>query len=181
MTDTAASPASGITPEEMAASCQAKPQAEHEWLTRLVGEWTFDAECSMGPDQPPMKHSGTETVRTVGGLWIICEGEGDMPGGDGSAHMRLTLGYDPAKNCFVGAWVGSMMTHMFTYTGALDADQKVLTLDTEGPSFEDPAKTSRYRETIEIVSDEHRIFRSHLPSPDGGWIVFMTCHYRRKK
>ncbi len=180
MTDTAASPTSDMTPEEMAAACQSKPQAEHAWLTRLVGEWTFDAECFMGPDQPPMKHAGTETVRAVGDLWIIGEGEGDMPGG-GSASMRLTLGYDPAKNCFVGNWVGSMMTCMFVYTGALDADKRTLTLDTEGPSFSDPTKTAKYRETMEIVDDNHRIFRSSTPGPDGQWMTFMTAHYHRKK
>jgi hypothetical protein len=28
----------------------AKPTKEHLWLQRLVGDWTFDGECLMGPD-----------------------------------------------------------------------------------------------------------------------------------
>jgi hypothetical protein len=45
---------------------EAKPQKEHEWLHKLVGEWSFEGECGMGPDQPPMKSTGTETVRSAG-------------------------------------------------------------------------------------------------------------------
>jgi hypothetical protein len=36
------------------------------WLQQLVGEWSFEAECITGPDQPPDKHSGTESVRSIG-------------------------------------------------------------------------------------------------------------------
>jgi len=32
-----------------------KPQKEHLWLQRLVGEWTVETECQMGPDQPPAR------------------------------------------------------------------------------------------------------------------------------
>ena len=46
-----------------------EPQKEHQWLHKLVGKWTFEGECSMGPDQPPMKNTGKETVRSLGGLW----------------------------------------------------------------------------------------------------------------
>ena len=48
----------------------------------------------MGPDQPPMKSTGVDVVRSLGGLWIIAEGEGEMPGG-GTAKTIMTLGYDP--------------------------------------------------------------------------------------
>ena len=58
-----------------------EPQAEHKWLQRMVGEWTYEHNCSMGPDQPPMKATGTETVRSVGGLWTMGEGRGEMPDG----------------------------------------------------------------------------------------------------
>lgn len=44
-------------------------QKEHEWLQRLVGEWTFEHECSMGPDQPPMKSTGMESVRSLGAIY----------------------------------------------------------------------------------------------------------------
>ena len=31
----------------------AEPQKEHQWLDKFVGEWISEAECMMGPDQPP--------------------------------------------------------------------------------------------------------------------------------
>ncbi len=42
-----------------------KPQKEHRWLHRLVGDWLYENECSLGPDQPPMKMSGKESVRQL--------------------------------------------------------------------------------------------------------------------
>ncbi len=32
---------------------KAEPQKEHEWLHKLVGEWTCEAEASMEPGKPP--------------------------------------------------------------------------------------------------------------------------------
>ena len=53
-----------------------EPQKEHQWLQKLVGEWTYETEATMGPDQPPEKFKGTESVRSLGGLWILCRGSG---------------------------------------------------------------------------------------------------------
>ena len=46
----------------------AEPQQEHRWLERFLGEWTYEAEAVMAPGQPPMKSSGTESVRSLGGF-----------------------------------------------------------------------------------------------------------------
>lgn len=86
-----------------------EPQKEHQWLHQLVGEWTYETECVMGPDKPPEKFKGSETVRLLGGLWVQCEGTGEMPGG-GMATTIMTLGYDPQKKYYVGTFVASMMT-----------------------------------------------------------------------
>ena len=59
-----------------------KPQKEHAWLQNLVGEWTSEMECVMGPDQPPIKNKGIESVRSISGLWTMGEGSGQMPDGD---------------------------------------------------------------------------------------------------
>ncbi|HOF88403.1 MAG TPA: DUF1579 family protein, partial [Armatimonadota bacterium] len=32
-----------------------KPQKEHAWLHKMVGEWVAEGEGVMEPDQPPMK------------------------------------------------------------------------------------------------------------------------------
>ena len=49
-------------------------------VQKLVGTWSFEGECIMGPDQPAMKSTGSETVRSLGGLWTVGEGEGECPG-----------------------------------------------------------------------------------------------------
>ena len=156
----------------------AQPQKQHEWLQQLVGKWTMEAEALAGPDQPSFKSTGTESVRSLGGLWVLCEGRGEMPGG-GIANSLMTLGYDPQKKRYVGTWIGSMMTHLWVYDGEVDATGKVLTLSAEGPNFADEGKMARYRDVIEIVGSDHRTLTSHQLGDDGKWRQFMTAHYRR--
>lgn len=150
---------------------------EHLWLSKFVGDWTMEAECLMGPDQPPVKTTGLQTTRMLGNLWLIAEGEGECP--DGSiAQSIITLGYDPQKQRFVGTFIASMMTHLWPYEGVLEGD--VLTLDSEGPSFTGEGPMVKYQDIIEHVDDDHWILRSRMPGEDGQWIQFMTAHYRRK-
>jgi hypothetical protein len=157
-----------------------KPQAEHTWLQRLVGEWTMEGECSMGPDQPPMKSTGTETTTSVGELWTMGKGDGGMPNGEPCTTF-MTLGYDPVQKRFVGTFIGSMMTHMWIYNGSLDASGKILTLDTEGPDFSGGTGMVAYQDIIEFKSDDHRVLSSQLKDKDGNWQHFMTANYYRKK
>ncbi|VTU01758.1 Uncharacterized protein OS=Pseudanabaena biceps PCC 7429 GN=Pse7429DRAFT_4716 PE=4 SV=1: DUF1579 [Gemmataceae bacterium] len=155
-----------------------EPQAEHKWLEQLVGEWVSETEASMGPGQPPMTHAGSESVRSLT-TWVLCEGLMSMPDGN-TGRTIMTLGYDTAKKKFVGTFIGSMMTNLWVYEGELDAAGKVLTLDADGPSFTDPARTAKYKDAIEIVSPDHRILTSRFLGDDGQWHHFMTAHYRRK-
>ena len=134
----------------------------------------------MGPDQPASKSAGSETVRDVGGLWVFCEGQSEMPGG-GLCKSLMTLGYDPKKQRYVGTWVGSMGTHLWSYEGAFDAAGRVLTLNAEGPSWAAEGKTARYKDVIEFKSDDHRVMTSHIQGDDGTWQHFMTATFRRRK
>jgi len=156
-----------------------QPQKEHQWLQKLVGEWTYETEAMMGSDQPPEKSTGTETVRSLGGLWILAEGQGEMFC-MGHATTLMTLGYDPQKQRYVGTWVGSMMTYLWQYDGELDASETVLTLHNEGPSMSGEDKMAKYKDVIEFKSDDHRVMTSHILGDDGQWHQFMTAHYRRK-
>ena len=155
-----------------------EPQKEHRWLQRLVGEWTMEAEMSMGPDQPPMTSRGRERVRSLGELWTIGEGTGESPGG-GTHESIMTLGYDPQTKRFVGTFIASVMTHLWPYNGTLDAAGKVLTLDSEGPSFAGDGTMAKYQDIFEFQSDDHRTLSSQFLGPDGQWVPFMKAHYRR--
>jgi Protein of unknown function (DUF1579) len=161
---------------------QFKPEKEHQWLQKLVGEWTYEVEAIMGPDKPAEKFTGSESVRSIGGFWVQCEGRGQM--GDASdagstAVTVMTLGYDPQKGRFVGTWIGSMMSHLWIYDGFLDASEKVLTLNAEGPSFTTEGKLGKYKDVIEFKSDDHRVLTSHTLGDDGTWHQFMTANYHR--
>ncbi len=162
-----------------------EPQSEHRWLHKLVGEWTYVGDCSMGPDEPAMKNTGTESVRSLGGLWTIGDGKGEMPG-VGTGYTVMTLGYDPAKKRFLGTFIGSMMTHLWIYDGSLDDSGKVLTLDAEGPSFTADGgivegKLVKYQDTIEFKSDDHRTLSSRMLTDAGEWVGIMNADYHRTK
>jgi hypothetical protein len=155
------------------------PQKEHRWLERLLGDWTSEAEATMEPGKPPETFRGTEHVRSLGGLWILAEGRGEMPGA-GEAQTLMTLGYDPRTGRYVGTWVGSMMSHLWVYDGRLDAAGRVLTLEAEGPAMADQSRLARYRDVITFESDDQRVLTSHVLDEDGKWQQFMTAHYRRQ-
>lgn len=159
---------------------QVEPQKQHEWLKRLVGEWTLETEAPAEPGGEPEKLTGVESVRMLGDIWVVFEGRGQMPGG-GEGTTLMTLGYDPQKGRFVGTWQGSMMANLWVYDGELDAAERELRLDSEGPSFSGDGTLDKYRDSIEMVSDDHRVLRSHVLGADGQWNHFMTAHYHRKR
>lgn len=159
---------------------QSKRHAEHEWLQKLVGEWSFESEATMEPGQPPAKFVGTESVRSIGDLWVIGEGRGEMPGG-GTATMVTTIGYDPEKKQYVGTFIGSMMSNLWVYEGTLDPASRTLTMNTEGPNFGGDGKKTMYRDVTELKSDVHRVLTSSSLGDDGEWHAFMTANYWRTK
>lgn len=168
------------TETQQSAMKKPEPQKEHQWLKKLVGEWTFEGEAMMGPDKPPVKFSGTESVRSIGDVWFLAEGKGEMPEG-GESTSIMTLGYDPQKKRFVGTFIGSMMTNLWLYDGALDAAEKTLALESDGPSMTGDGKTAHYQDAITIESDDRRIMTSHIQGEDGKWTPVMKMTYRRTK
>lgn len=72
-----------------------------------------------------------------------------------------------------------MMTYLWLYDGELDADQQVLTLNSEGPDMMVEGKTAQYRDVIDCKSDDYRVMTSYALGDDGQWNKFMTAHYRR--
>lgn len=158
---------------------QATPREEHAWLERLVGRWTIESEMILGPGQTPETGRGTEVVRSLGGLWVLGEGEGAMPGG-GVMRSVMTLGFDPRAGRFVGTFVASVMDYLWIYRqGRLDAESRVLTLDAEGPDFTGET-TAQYQDLIEVVDDDHRVLRSQVLGEDGRWVPFLTAYYHRQ-
>lgn len=154
-----------------------KPEKEHAWLQQLVGDWSFSVEFPPGKEGEPEKLEGTEKVRAIGDLWVVCESQGQMPDRN-PVTMMMTLGYDSKKKRFVGTWLGSMMDYLWVYDGALDESGKALVLETEGPGPD--GKNMIAKEVIEIKSENERVFTSHMRGEDGEWKLLMTTTYKRK-
>lgn len=159
---------------------QAEPTSKHQWLQKLVGDWTYEAHAAMAPDAPAETFSGRESVRSIGDLWIVATGEGEMPGGQ-AATTVLTLGYDPRTQRYVGTWVGSMMTHLWIYEGEMSPDDRILTLRSEGPDMVTKGEMAAYKDVVELRGDDQRILTSYRLEDDGRWTEVMYADYRRVK
>lgn len=152
------------------------PQKEHTWLKQLDGDWVTECEAVMEPGKPPMKCRGTESVKSLGGLWTLSEISGDMMGMPMTGIM--TIGYDEAKKKYIGTWVCSMDTHLWKYEGTVNGN--TLTLNTEGPNPM-TGKTVKMRDVIEIKDKDTKTLTSTMLGDDGKWTTFMTMTARRKK
>ena len=155
-----------------------KPEREHEWLKKLVGEWRVETEMTMGPGQPKQRAEGTESVKSLGGLWAFADGKSKMP--DGSAmEYKAALGYDVSFKEYRGCWLASMSSHLWKQTGELSADGKVMTLNCVGPSMTKDGETANYRDVIEIIDENHRTLTSFGQDDNGEWQEFMKSRLTR--
>ena len=151
---------------------------EHTWLRQLVGDWQYQAEMLLGPDQPPQVFQGREHVRMLGDAWLLCEGQGEMPGGD-TGLMLMTIGFDMRTQRFTGTFIGSMMTHLGLYDGQRQGN--VLTLNSQGPveCAGGDGGMADYQDIIELTGDGQRTLSSQQKDKDGNWQRFMLAHYQR--
>lgn len=165
------------------AICQAQemaqPTAEHKLLAQFAGEWTTKATAVAAPGEEPLTCEGTESATMLGGFWLVCHSEGEMLGVP--VASLLTIGYEPTTKKYIGTFVCSMDSTLWQYTGAMEADGKKLVLETEGASPLDPGKQAKFRETLELVDPDHKLFTSYIQGDDGEWIEFARVEYRRNE
>lgn len=154
------------------------PIREHEWLQKLVGDWSIETEMTMGPDQPKQKASGSESIKSLGGLWALGQGEMVMPG-SGRMIYYAALGYDVTLKEYRSCWIASVSSHLWTKSGQLSADGKVLTLTGEGPDMQRDGMT-QYRDVFEIIDADHFTLTQHGKDDRGGWQQFFQAHYTRR-
>jgi hypothetical protein len=157
----------------------AKPEREHRWLQKLVGEWTSRVETATESGEAQMR-TGSTSVRALGGLWIVVEGDGTM-GGRPSTNM-MSLGYNPKTKKFVGVFISSVVAFLWPYEGELDASGRSLHLDFEGPDTTGNTEGSvSYRDVVEVVDDEHWVLRAYAKGEDGSWSELKRTDYQRVK
>ena len=149
---------------------------QHQWLGQYVGEWDVTSETQTAPDAEPTTATSTESVRSIGPLWVMGEGAA------GEAFRSvLTLGYDPEQKLFVGTWIDSATPYLWHFTGRLDEAKQVLILETEGPRWGVMGTRAKYRERHEFVDADHRTTASSIQNDDGSWFTFLRTDCHRKK
>lgn len=156
-----------------------KPGPENAWLQKMVGQWEAETEAKYAPDQPAVKSKGSESIKAVGGFWIMDEVKGEMMGQPFTGVMAL--GYDPNKEKYVGTWIDSMTGKLWEYEGQLDEETQVLTLESEGECPMKPGEVTSFRETIELKGKNEKVFTSYMQKPDGEWVTTMTSRAKRTK
>lgn len=154
-------------------------QPEHQLLQKFVGEWESTSELLMGPDQPPLACTGKMSAEMLGDFWMVARVSGEMMGTTVTAVQ--TVGYNDKAKSYVGTWVDSSNDHCWNYRGSVDETGKVLTLEAEGPRFDDPNATTKYRDIYEFVSADVIVMKSQMMDENGEWIQFMQGEFRRKK
>ncbi len=158
-----------------------QPTPQHEWLQKFVGEWETTSQCKMAPDAEPMTNEGSMKIRTLGGLWLVCEGTMGMPGTPGMKVETLqTIGYDEQEKHYVGHWVDSMFNHQWSYIGSVDDAGKTLTMLAEGPDMMGGSGTVEYKDTYEFVSADELKITSQAKQGDE-WVTFMEAKSVRKQ
>ncbi len=147
--------------------------SELAWLEKITGDWTYEAELVVDPNQPPMKGKGTESGR-VDGNQAILEGRQE------TMTTKFTISFDPATKTFSASFTASTMPEPWMYKGTLDEAGKILTLKSKGPHPADPNKQANYRTFIEVRDEDHKTVHSDIEM-DGKWITFETYRYSRAR
>ncbi|MEZ6015451.1 MAG: DUF1579 domain-containing protein [Planctomycetota bacterium] len=155
-----------------AASLGAPPSAElHPYLQRLVGDWSIHSEVTAGTDGSVIKMDASESVEAMG-PWIVSR---IRSGGEsGGFEARLAFAYDASAEGFVGFWVDSSSSRMWTYRCWLDSSGSVLTAEAEGPAFDDPSRLALFQDITEFDGADRRLLRSRMQRADGEWTDFSS-------
>lgn len=152
------------------------PQKQHAWLEKFAGNWE-SVSTIQPPGEKEMKVKGTEVARMVGGFWLVSENSSDMMGMPYTGIM--TLGYDPKSKTYVGTWIDSMGDFLWQYKGSVEGN--TLTLLAEGPCPMRPGEVSKFKETVELKDENHKVFTSSIQEEDGSWTQMLKIEYTRKK
>ncbi len=144
-----------------------------ELLGADAGLWSASVEVRPAPGAPAQTSEGTLVARMCG-PWLVTDFKNETSGFEGHG----IYGWDSVAGRFVGTWVDPMRRGLVVMHGKWDPDARTLTF--VGEMGRPDGSRMRWREVTERPSDDERIFRSFVPSPDGGEVEVMTVHYRRR-
>lgn len=155
-----------------------QPGKEHELLKKEVGEWTAEATVWIAPGVEPMKSTGTESNKMLGGFWLLSDFKGEFGGVPFTG--RGQLGFEPETGKYVTTWVDSMVPSLFVARGDYDAKSRTLTLLGDGVDMNTGAK-KQYKAVSRYVDDDHKVFTMSEAEPGSDdWRKSMEMRYTRK-
>ena len=156
-----------------------QPSQQHKLLEKEVGEWVGASTMWPAPGVDPMKSSGEESNKMLGGFWLQSEFKGEFAGMPFAG--RGQLGFDPDSGQYVMTWVDSVSPSLFIARGGYDEQSRTLTLIGECTDVMTGEK-KRYKAVSQYQDTDHKNFTMHeadLGSDD--WRKSMEIRYTRKK
>lgn len=147
----------------------------HKVLRKDVGVWKAEMKIYTAPGADPIKSSGTERNRLIGGLWLISNFTGDFEGQKFNGHGQF--GYDIDKKKYIGTWVDSMSNHMSMMEGTYD--EKTQTLTMTGEMAEPDGTKVKTKNVTKYEGKDKRIMKMYMQTPDGQWVESMEIVYTR--
>ncbi|MCH8270255.1 MAG: DUF1579 domain-containing protein [Planctomycetes bacterium] len=154
------------------------PDEHHALLEAFVGEWTTHAVFQMTPEAPPMESTGSDVSEMIfDGRYLVSHVRGDMMGMP--FQGRSVMGYDKVQKKFVGMWIDSMSTMIFTNSGQYDPASRTFTMTS---TYTDPMgdkKRSKHVTTI-LSSSERTLEFYEADAESNEWHKTGTITYTRK-
>ncbi|MEZ6242790.1 MAG: DUF1579 family protein [Phycisphaerales bacterium] len=168
------------TPEHVQAQIEeqarlARPNEHHKKLAYMLGRW--DAEMNFPATGQGPAHATMTADWAVGGRFVKFDF-----GGEGFFGLPFNgvgyTGFDNIKGKYVGVWMDSNSTGIYSHTGEFSPDAKTLTMVGEASSPQGPSK-------MKIVStlqgDDRFTDTFYEIGPDGAWAESGTIVYTRVK
>lgn len=141
------------------------PDAHHQALEPLVGEWSGTFTMWMEPGAPPMTSVGTITRKWVlGGRFLkeVVEASSDIGTFQGLGYM----GYNRTDGQYEFVWMESMSTAISFASGSLDPATNVLA--TRG-TYREPVtgKLTYSRGEMDLSDPNRQVYIGYATGPDG--------------
>jgi hypothetical protein len=143
-----------------------------ELLAEDAGVWRAQVEVRPAPGAQARMSEGTLISRMCG-PWLVSDFKNETSGFEGHG----ICGWDSIANRYVGTWVDPMRRGLVVMHGKWNEQARTLTFI--GEMTRPDGSRIRWREVTERPEDDVRVFRSFVPSPDGGEFEAMTVRYDR--
>ncbi len=157
----------------------AMPGEPHRVLDRFIGLWNVTTRMWMeGPGSEPSETTGIVTCEWILKSHYVRQETRGMMMGIPFEGWAIT-GYDNLKKQYVGIWIDSVSTGIYTLSGHLDPTGTVLTMygEVDDPMTGEFGKINKY--VTRFIDEDHLVFEIHDPSRGENTKV-VEMDYRRK-